>query len=97
MNGEWILETLQRPLKIVLPKYNFGILEYYVKPSPSVEIFVPSMLCRTVNGIEVILMVFQLTDMSEEKFAEDDELVDWGRFEKFEKYHGGELKQISSE
>lgn len=76
MNGEWILETLQRPSKIVFQKNNFGILEYYLKPSPSVELFVPSMLCRIVNGREVIFTVFQMTDMSEEKFAEGVELVE---------------------
>jgi hypothetical protein len=63
-------------LKIVLPKNNFGILEHYVKTSHSVKIFVPIVLCRTVNESEVIFTVFQKTDMSEEKFAEDVELVE---------------------
>jgi hypothetical protein len=47
-----------------------------VKTSHSVKIFVPIGLCRTVNGSEVIFTVFQKTDMSEEKFAEDVELVE---------------------
>jgi hypothetical protein len=41
-----------------------------------VKIFVPIVLCRTVNESEVIFTVFQKTDMSEEKFAEDVELVE---------------------
>jgi hypothetical protein len=47
-----------------------------VKTSHSVKIFVPIVLCRTVNESEVIFTVFQKTDMSEEKFAEDVELVE---------------------
>jgi hypothetical protein len=34
------------------------------------------MLCKTGNGSEVIFMMFQTIDISEEKFAEDVGLVE---------------------
>jgi hypothetical protein len=47
------------------------ILDHYVKTSSGVDVFVPMRIVQNGNESEVIFTVFQTTDMSEEKFAEE--------------------------
>jgi hypothetical protein len=42
-----------------------------VKTSFGVDVFVPMRIVQNGNGSKVIFTVFQTTDMSEEKFAEE--------------------------
>ena len=71
-NNKWIAETPKGPTKVSHTKRNeFGILNHYVKISSGVDVFVPMHVVQNGNGSEMIFMVFQTTDMSEEKFAED--------------------------
>jgi hypothetical protein len=67
------LRRLHKDLqKLVLPKeIEFGILDHYVKTSFGVDVFVPMRIVQNGNGSKVIFTVFQTTDMSEEKFAEE--------------------------
>ena len=76
-NGKWIAETPQGPVKVRFTgKNNFGVLDHYVNPGPGVEVFVPMRVVPNASGSEVLLTLFQLAGMSDEKFAED---IGWVR------------------
>lgn len=42
-----------------------------MKTSSGVDVFIPMRVVQNGNGSEMIFTVFQTTDMSEEKFAEE--------------------------
>ncbi|HKZ62402.1 MAG TPA: hypothetical protein VJZ68_08330 [Nitrososphaera sp.] len=69
--------TPQVSAKVGLAKRNeLGIRDRYVSPAPGVVVFVPMRVVPNSNGSEVVIMVFQTPDMSEEKFAADIGLVE---------------------
>jgi hypothetical protein len=76
VNGEWIAETPQGPMKVRFTERNeFGILDHYVSPEPGVEIYIPMRVIPNGSGSELIFTLFRLSDISEEKFAADAEWV----------------------
>lgn len=76
-NADWIVETPQGTVKVrFVEKNDFGVLDHYVSPGPGVEIYVPMRVLPNGSGSEVIFTVFQLPDMSDEKYAEDVGLVE---------------------
>ena len=76
VNDEWIAETPQGPLKVRFTERNsFGILDHYVIPEPGVEVYIPMRVIANGTGSELIFTLFRLSDMSDEKFAEDAEWV----------------------
>jgi hypothetical protein len=75
VNGEWIAETPQGPMKVRFTERNaFGILDHYVSPASGVEMYIPMRVIPNGSGSELIFTLFRLSDMSEEKFAAD---ADW--------------------
>jgi len=75
-DGEWIAETLQGPMKVRFTERNsFGVLDHYVIPEPGLEIYIPMRVISNGAGSEVLLTLFHLPEMSDEKFAEDAEWV----------------------
>ena len=75
-NGEWIAETPQGPIKVRFTERNeFGILDHYVIPESGVEIYIPMRVIPNGSGSELIFTLFRLSDVSNEKFAEDAEWV----------------------
>ncbi len=75
--GEWIVETPDGPMRIKFVGQNaFGVLDHYVKPAPGPETLNPMRVVPNGSGSEVIFTLFQLPNMSEEKFAEDARLVE---------------------
>jgi hypothetical protein len=76
-NGDWIVETPQGPVKIrFADKNEYGILDHYVSPAPSVEIFVPMRVVANGSGSEVLFTLFHSPGMSEEAFAADAGMVE---------------------
>lgn len=76
-DGEWILETPQGAVKFRFVEQNdLGVLDHIVSPAPGLEISVPMRVIPNGCGSAVIFTVFQLPDMSDEKFAEDIKLVE---------------------
>ena len=72
----WIVETPQGPMNLHFVENNdLGVLDHYVSPAPGVEVFVPMRVLPNGSGSEVLFTLFQLPGMSDEKFAEDAELV----------------------
>ena len=75
-NGEWIAETPQGPIKVRFTERNeFGILDHYVILESGVEIYIPMRVIPNGSGSELIFTLFRLSDVSDEKFAEDAEWV----------------------
>ena len=66
MNGEWVVETQQGKIKVVLTeRNNFGILDHHVKLTSGVEIYIPMRVIKNANGSEVMLTVFQTPEMTD--------------------------------
>lgn len=77
MNGEWVVETQQGKIKVVLTeRNNFGILDHHVKLTSGVEIYIPMRVIKNANGSEVMLTVFQIPEMTDEVFVKDVETVE---------------------
>jgi hypothetical protein len=76
VNGEWIVETPQGPMKVRFTERNdFGVLDHYVIPKPGAEIYIPMRVVANGTGSELIFTLFRLPDMSDEKYAADAEWV----------------------
>src|SRR5215510_2628041 len=74
VNDEWLAETPQGPLKVRFTERNsFGVLDHYVIPELSEKVYIPMRVIANGTGNELIFTLFRLSDMSEEKFAEDAE------------------------
>ncbi len=75
--SDWIVETPQGPMKIRFADENrFGVMDHYVTMPSGQEVYVPMRVLSNGSGSEVIFTLFRLPDMSDERFAEDMELVD---------------------
>jgi len=76
VNGEWVAEGPKGPVKVKFTKRNdFGVLDHWVSPMPGLQIYIPLRVIPNGSGCEVILTLFRLQDMSDEKFAADAEWV----------------------
>jgi len=73
----WRVETPQGPVTVRFAEKNsFGVLDHYVTVAPGVEVYVPLRVIANGSGSEVIFTLFRLPEMTEEKFAEDQKLVE---------------------
>ena len=76
VNDDWIAQTPQGPMKVRFTARNtLGVLDHYVMPEPGVEIYIPMRVIPNGSGSELLFTLFRLSDMSDEKFAEDTEWV----------------------
>jgi hypothetical protein len=74
---EWVIETTEGAMGIrFAPANTFGVLDHTVTPKPGVEILNPMRVISNGQGSEVIFTLFQLPEMSDQKFLEDAALVD---------------------
>ena len=72
----WIVETTQGLMNLRFVEHNdLGVLDHYVSPAPGVEVYVPMRVLPNGSGAEVLLTLFQLPGMSDEKYTEDAALV----------------------
>lgn len=73
----WIVETPQGPMKFRFAERNpFGVLDHYVTTPSGVEVYVPMRVVSNGDGSEVLLTLFRLPGMSDERYAEDQRLVE---------------------
>lgn len=73
----WLVETPQGPVTVRFAEKNgFGVLDHYVTVAPGVEVYVPLRVIANGSGSEVIFTLFRMPGMSEEKFAQDQNLVE---------------------
>jgi len=75
-NGDWLIDTPQGQNKVKLAeKNNFGILDHYVKLPSGVEVYIPMRVVKNNDGSEVMVTVFQTTEMTNEIYEEDLQTV----------------------
>lgn len=76
LKDAWIVDTPDGPMRIRFVGQNeFGVLDHHVSPMPGLEILNPMRVVPNGSGSEVIFTLFQLPNMSDEKYAEDVGLV----------------------
>jgi hypothetical protein len=76
VNGEWIAETQQGPVRIRFSERNeFAILDHWVSTGPGLEVHIPMRVIPNGNGSELVFTLFRLPGMSDQKFAADAEWV----------------------
>lgn len=76
INGEWLIDTPQGQNKVKLAERNdFGILDHYVKLPSGVEVYIPMRVVKNNDGSEVMVTVFQTTEMTNEVYEEDLQTV----------------------
>jgi len=76
VNGEWVAETPEGPVKIRFSERNeLGVLDHWVSPKPGVQIYIPMRVISNGSGSELIFTLFRLADMSDEQFSADAEWV----------------------
>jgi hypothetical protein len=74
---DWMVDTPQGPMKIRFANQNrFGVMDHYVTTPSGVEVYVPMRVLANGSGSEVVFTLFRLPDMSDEKYAEDMQLVE---------------------
>jgi hypothetical protein len=74
--AKWIAETPQGSVKVRFTERNsFGVLDHYVIPELGLEIYIPMRVISNGTGSEVLFTLFRLSEMSDDKFAEDAEWV----------------------
>ena len=71
-SGKWIAQTADGPAEVrFTPRNEFGVVDHYVRTQAGVEVYVPMRVIRNGDGCEVMLTVFRLPGMSDEKFEQD--------------------------
>ena len=76
VGGEWQAQTPEGPMKLRFSEHNaFGVLDHWVYPNLGVEIHIPLRVIHNGEGCELVLTLFRLPGMSDEKFAADAEWV----------------------
>jgi hypothetical protein len=77
VNGEWLVDTPHGQNKVMLTeKNNFGILDHSVKLVSGVEVYVPMRVLKNGTGSEVLLTIFQTSEMTDEAFIQDIKMVE---------------------
>jgi hypothetical protein len=77
VNGEWLVDTPHGQNKVMLTeKNNFGILDHSVKLVSGAEVYVPMRVLRNGTGSEVLLTIFQTTELTDEAFIQDIKMVE---------------------
>ena len=75
-NGEWIAESPVGAMKIVFsPPNDFGVLDHRVYPAAGGEVYVPLRVVPNDKGCELVLTLFRMPDMTDQKFRDDAGLV----------------------
>jgi len=77
VNNYWIVDTVQGPVKVRFAgKNHYGVLDHYVTTPTGLEVYVPLRVIPNGPGSEVIFTLFRLPEMSDERYAEDQKMVE---------------------
>ncbi|MDB5298244.1 MAG: hypothetical protein JWO31_4227 [Phycisphaerales bacterium] len=69
---EWEVRSPEGPVGVrFTPPNPFGVLDHTVTVSPGVDVYVPMRVVANGSGSEVILTLFRVAQMTDEKFAAD--------------------------
>lgn len=76
VNDDWIAEAPMGTVKVKFAEKNkFGILDHDVTLSSGVKFYNPMRVLPNNDGSELVFTLYRHSGMSEQKFAEDAELV----------------------
>ena len=76
IDGAWVAETPNGPMKVRFSERNaFGVLDHWLSAQPGVEIYIPMRVIANGGGCELVVTLFRLPGMTDEKFAADAEWV----------------------
>ncbi|MEO8444299.1 MAG: SRPBCC family protein [Gammaproteobacteria bacterium] len=76
VDEEWVAESPLGQMKILFsPPNEFGVLDHRVYPEAGGEIYVPLRVVPNGTGCELMLTLFRMPGMTDERFAADAELV----------------------
>lgn len=74
--AEWLVETPMGEMRMrFAPRNDFRVLDHYVYTAAAAEVYIPMRVLAHGSGSEVIFTLFRQPDMSDEKYAEDADLV----------------------
>jgi len=77
VNNHWIVDTVQGPVQVRFAgKNGFGVLDHYVTTPTGLEVYVPLRVIPNGSGSEVIFTLFRSAEMSDERYAEDQKMVE---------------------
>jgi len=70
--ADWIAETVEGPATVRFTERNSrGVLDHSVQLPRGGSVYVPLRVVESGNGCELVLTLFRLPGMSDEKFAAD--------------------------
>jgi hypothetical protein len=73
----WVVDTANGQMEFVFVPHNrFGVLDHWVLLPSGAEVLNPMRVVPNGEGSEVMLTLFQLPEMSDEKFVEDAGMVE---------------------
>ncbi|MEO8223463.1 MAG: SRPBCC family protein [Gammaproteobacteria bacterium] len=76
VDGEWVAESPLGKMKILFSPLNqYGVLDHRVYPEAGGEIYVPLRVVPNGQGCELMLTLFRMPEMTDERFAADADLV----------------------
>ena len=76
VNDDWIAEAPMGTVKVKFAeKNNFGVLDHEVTLASGVKFYNPMRVLPNNDGSELVFTLYRHSGMSEQKFAEDAELV----------------------
>ena len=74
--GKWVAESPLGTMRILFSEPNeLGVLDHWVYPEAGGEIYVPLRVVPNAKGCELMLTLFRMPEMTDERFAADAELV----------------------
>jgi len=72
IDGQWVAETPEGPMKVRFSERNaHGVLDHWVYPQAGAQIYIPMRVVPNGSGCELILTLFRLPEMTDEKLAAD--------------------------
>ena len=73
---EWTAEGPDGPIKITFTAHNeLGVMDHWVDVGGGRIVYVPLRIVENENGAEVLLTLFRQPDMSDAKFAADQDWI----------------------
>lgn len=77
VNGEWVIQTPEGPATWrFVEKNEFGVLDHTIRLASGLEIFNPMRVVPNGAGSEVVFILFQRPNVSDEEYAEDAKAVE---------------------
>lgn len=72
VDGEWLANGPEGPIRIrFTPQNAYGVMDHWVETGDGSQVHIPLRIIANGDGAEVLLTLFRLPGMDDEKFAAD--------------------------